>query len=378
MTEYRFATAQDWPKIIDFIDLVFSQSARPHDFAALIPKVYGDGHDYSHIHAIALEDGEIRGCVAVLPVDMTIAGQQLRMGYLGSVSVHRLSRGAGHMKKTMQMQIEKAKADGLDLIVLGGQRQRYGYFGFYPAGHGYEYSVTQSNVRHALKDVDASAFTFEALEAGVGSEYAYALYQQQPVCGSRTAENFAELALTFESKGWLILENGQKAGYLIASNDGKGIREIVLQNPAQVPAVLKAWLALQQVRGLYVDAAPYNVTLNRTLAAFAEYYSLGQDGLVHCLNYANVIRCWMTLKNSISPLSEGMLRLNIDGETIEIKVADGVVSAEKTDAPADLSLTAEEAHYLLFSANRFYAPVIPGIPAEWFPLPLFIPRPETF
>lgn len=378
MTEYRFATAQDWPKIIDFIDLVFSQSARPHDFAALIPKVYGDAHNYSHIHAIALEDGDIRGCVAVLPVDMTIAGQQLHMGYLGSVSVHRLSRGAGHMKKTMQMQIEKAKADGLDLIVLGGQRQRYGYFGFYPAGHGYEYSVTQSNVRHALKDVDASVFTFEALGSGEGSEYAYALYQQQPVCGSRTAENFAELALTFESRGWLVLENGQKAGYLIASNDGKGIREIVLQNPAQVPAVLKAWLALQQVRGLYVDAAPYNITLNRTLAAFAEYYSLGQDGLVRCLNYANVIRCWMTLKNSISPLSEGMLRLNIDGETIEIKVADGVVSAEKTDAPADLSLTAEEAHYLLFSANRFYAPEVSSIPADWFPLPLFIPRPETF
>jgi len=378
MTEYRFATAQDWPKIIDFIDLVFSQSARPHDFAALIPKVYGDAHNYSHIHAIALEDGDIRGCVAVLPVDMTIAGQQLHMGYLGSVSVHRLSRGAGHMKKTMQMQLEKAKADGLDLIVLGGQRQRYGYFGFYPAGHGYEYSVTQSNVRHALKDVDASAFTFEALESGEGSEYAYALYQQQPVCGSRTAENFAELALTFESKGWLVLENGQKAGYLIASNDGKGIREIVLEKPAQVPAVLKAWLALQQVRGLYVDAAPYNVTLNRTLAAFAEYYSLGQDGLVHCLNYANVIRCWMTLKNSISPLSEGMLRLGIDGETIEIKVAGGVVSAEKTDAQADVSLTAEEAHYLLFSANRFYAPEASGIPADWFPLPLFIPRPETF
>lgn len=378
MTEYRFATAQDWPKVIDFIDLVFSQSARPHDFAALIPKVYGDGHDYSHIHAIALEAGEIRGCVAVLPVDMTIAGQQLHMGYLGSVSVHRLSRGAGHMKKTMQMQLEKAKADGLDLIVLGGQRQRYGYFGFYPAGHGYEYSVTQSNVRHALKDVDASAFTFEALEAGEGSEYAYALYQQQPVCGSRTAENFAELALTFESKGWLVLENGQKAGYLIASNDGKGIREIVLEKPAQVPAVLKAWLALQQVRGLHIDVAPYNVTLNRTLAAFAEYYSLGQDGLVHCLNYANVIRCWMTLKNSISPLSEGMLRLSIDGETIEIKVAGGVVSADKTDAPADLSLTAEEAHYLLFSANRFYAPEASGIPADWFPLPLYIPRPETF
>lgn len=378
MTEYRFATAQDWPKVIDFIDLVFSQSARPHDFAALIPKVYGDGHDYSHIHAIALEDGEIRGCVAVLPVDMTMAGQKLRMGYLGSVSVHRLSRGAGHMKKTMQMQIDKAKADGLDMIMLGGQRQRYGYFGFSPVGGLYEYTVTHSNVRHALKDVDASCFAFEPLVPGEGSEYAYSLYQQQPVCGSRTAENFAELALNFESKGWLILNNGQKAGYLISSVDGKGIREIVLENPELIPAVLKAWMAARDVRSLYLSVAPYDKQLNRTLAAFAEYYSLGQDGYMLCLNYVNTIRAWMTLKNSVEPLSDGVVLLGIDGQTYEIKVADGTVNVDKTDAEAQIALTADEANQLLFGFNRFYAPEVSGIPADWFPLPLFIPRPETF
>ena len=378
MTEYRFATSQDWPKVIDFIDLVFSQSARPHDFAALIPKVYGDGHDYSHIHAIALEDGEIRGCVAVLPVEMAIAGQPLRMGYLGSVSVHRLSRGAGYMKKLMQMQLEKAQADGLDMIVLGGQRQRYGYFGFSSAGGAYEYSITHANVRHALKDVDASGFVFGPLEPGEGSEYAYALYQQQPVCGSRTADNFAELALTFDSKGWLILRNGQKAGYLISSVDGKGIREIVLEQPELLPAVIKAWMIEKQLRGIHVAAAPYDRQLNRTLAAFAEYYSLGQDGYLNCLNYASTILCWMTLKNSVSPLSEGVVRLNIAGQTVEIKVADGMVSAEDTDAAADLSLTADEANQLIFGFNRFYAPEVSGIPADWFPLPLFIPRMETF
>ena len=378
MTEYRFATAQDWPKVIDFIDLVFSQSARPHDFAALIPKVYGDGHDYSHIHAIALEDGEIRGCVAVLPVDMTMAGQKLRMGYLGSVSVHRLSRGAGHMKKTMQMQIDKAKADGLDMIMLGGQRQRYGYFGFSPVGGLYEYTVTHSNVRHALKDVDASGFAFELLVPGEGSEYAYALYQQQPVCGSRTAENFAELALNFESKGWLILNNGQKAGYLISSVDGKGIREIVLETPELIPAVLKAWMAARDVRSLYLSVAPYDKQLNRTLASFAEYYSLGQDGCMLCLNYVNTIRAWMTLKNSVEPLSDGVVLLGIDGQTYEIKVADGTVNVDKTDAEAQIALTADEANQLLFGFNRFYAPEVSSIPADWFPLPLFIPRPETF
>ncbi len=379
MTEYRFANTQDLPKVIDFIDLVFSQSARPHEFSDLIPKVYGDGHDYSHIHAIALEDGEIRGCVAVLPYDLTIAGQTLRVGYLGSVSVHRLSRGAGHMKKLMQMQIDKAKAEGVDMILLGGQRQRYGYFGFQPVGGLYSYSVTHANVRHALDDVDASAFTFEKLAQGAGSDYAFALYQQQPVCGARPAESFAEIACSFNSQGWLIKQNGANAGYLIASREQNGIHEIVLEDPSLVPAVLKAWMAAYSVRNLHVSAAPYNKALNRTLAAFAEGYSIGQADYMLCLNYANTIRSWMTLKNAVEPLAEGCVRLGIEEEVLELKVSGGTVSVQKTDAAADVSLTAAEADQLLFAYNRFYAPEVDcTIPADWFPLPLHIMRADMF
>lgn len=379
MTEFRFATTQDLPKVIDFIDLVFSQAARPHDFAALIPKVYGDGHDYSHIHAIALEDGEIRGCVAVLPFDMTIAGQKLRVGYLGSVSVHRLSRGAGHMKKLMQMQIDKAKADGLDMLVLGGQRQRYGYFGFSPVGGAYSYHVTATNVRHALKDVDASAFTFEPLAQGEGSDYAYSLYQQQPVSGSRTADSFAEIALTFNAQGWLIKRSGANAGYLIASDDRTGIRELVMEDATLVPAVIKAWMAAHAVRSVSFSAAPHDKTLNRTLAAFAEGYTIGQDGYTLCLNYQNTVRSWMALKNSVTPLTEGAICLGIGDEAIRIAVKDGAVSVEATDAEAEVRLAPAEADQLLFGFNRFYAPEVEcAIPADWFPLPLYIPTADTF
>ncbi len=378
MSEYRFGTAKDWPKIIDFIDLVFSQASRPHDFAALIPKAYGDAHENSQIHAIALEGGEIRGCVGVLPFGMDVAGNKLRIGYVGSVSVHRLSRGAGHMKQLMKMQIDKAKAEGIDMMVLGGQRQRYGYFGFQPIGGSYGYTVTATNVRHALKDVDASGFAFEKLQPGEDSDYVWQLYQQQPVCGSRTAENFAEIALTFNSCGWLIANNGQKAGYLIASDSCSDISELVLEDASLIPAVLKAWLTAQGIRSVHISAAPHNKTLNRALAAIAEYYSLGQDGYALILNYANAIRAWMTLKNRVKPLSSGDLTLAIEGETLQIKVENGAVSVEKTDAPADAALSADEASQLLFGFNRFYAPEVEGVPADWFPLPHFIPTVDTF
>lgn len=379
MTEYRFATTADWPKVIDFIDLVFSQVSTPHDFAKLIPKVYGDGHDFSHLHAIALEDGEIRGCVAVLPYEMTVAGQTLRVGYLGSVSVHRLSRGAGHMKKLMQMQLGRARADGLDMLALGGQRQRYGYFGFSPAGGVYQYGITTPNVRHALKDVDISAISFEPLAPGESSAYAYALYQQQPVCGARTPERFAEIARSFEAQGWLVKNGTTNAGYLIASDDCRAISELVMEDSSLVPAVLKAWKTLHAVPSLQVSAAPYNKALNRTLAAFAEGYTLRQDGYLHCLNYAKTIRCWMMLKNSVTPLSEGVLRLGIGDETICISVSGGEVCVENSEAASDIRLSPAEADQLLFGFNRFYAPEPTcAIPTDWFPLPLCIPSADTF
>ncbi|MBR6568875.1 MAG: GNAT family N-acetyltransferase [Clostridia bacterium] len=378
MTEYRFATPQEMPKVIDFIDLVFSQAAGPHDFAKLIPKVYGDGHDFSAIHAIALEDGEIRGCVAMLPFDMTIAGQKLRVGYVGSVSVHRLSRGAGHMKKLMHMQIEKAKADGIDMLALGGQRQRYGYFGFSPVGGAYSYTITRSNVRHALKEVDASGFTFEPLTAE-NSAYAYDLYQAQPVCGSRSVDNFAEIALTFNAQGWLVKCNGSNAGYLIARNDHKGIREIVMEDESQFAAVFKAWMTAHELRSLEVGAAPYHMALNRTLSSFAEGYNLTQDGYMLCHDYASTIRSWMTLQNSLKALSEGSVHLGIADRVLHIEVADGAVNVEYSNAPADIQLTAAEADQVLFGFNRYYAPeTSAAIPADWFPLPLSIPSVDTF
>ena len=45
MTEYRKALCGELPQIIEFIDMVFSLSGTPHDFASLLPKLYGDNRE---------------------------------------------------------------------------------------------------------------------------------------------------------------------------------------------------------------------------------------------------------------------------------------------------------------------------------------------
>ena len=64
-------------------------------------------------------------------------GETLRVGCVGTVSVHLYSRGEGHMKILMAMMMDDARAKGCDLLMLGGARKRYNYFGFEQAGWAY-------------------------------------------------------------------------------------------------------------------------------------------------------------------------------------------------------------------------------------------------
>lgn len=157
MTEYRLARPQEEADVLDFINMVFSMHSQPHDFAALLPKVYAHP-GFARYHYVAVEDGHIRGTVALLPLTLRVEENcALKAGYIGSVAVHPYSRGAGHMKALMRMALTDAEAQGYDLLALGGRRQRYAYFGFKKGGQRLTFSLNSDNVRHAMADVDEDA-----------------------------------------------------------------------------------------------------------------------------------------------------------------------------------------------------------------------------
>lgn len=373
--EFRFATPADKQDLLDFINLIFSQTSRPHRFERLLPKAYAENVERSDIHAVAVCDGRIRGCVGVYPFTLTVAGEPLKVGYMGSVSVHPSARGQGVMKRLMSMQLQRARETGLDMLLLGGQRQRYEYYGFEPCGAAYHYEVTQANLRHCWSDLDVGGLSFEPLAS---ADYAYELYGAQPVTGARTREGFIAACQSFGGQPWLIRRDGKEAGYLIASGEGRGLTELVLEEEAFIPGVVKAWMEKNDRRDLSIRVAPHDEPLNRALAAFAEGYSIAADGAMNCLNPSKVIGAYLRLKNRLSPLSDGVLRLGIRGaEAFEIAVEDGRVRIASPSGPLDAELDGLQATRLAFDYNRFGAPRV-ACPSDWFPLPQSLPIADTF
>ena len=378
MIEYRFANAQDMDAIIDFINMIFSMMRVPHDFPTLLPKVYDRKYNTHDMHAIAVEDGRICGVVAVYPYDLKLGKETLKAGYVGSVSVHKRVRGMGVMKHLMNMHIDRTREQGYDMLLLGGQRQRYGYYGFANCGANHNYSISAANARHAWKDVLAEGICFAPMTEADAKE-AFALYEQQLMHGARDENNFLDTLYSYKSKPWTITKEGQFFGYAVSSADCKRITELVLKDDEAIPAVLKAWLASQYKGTIEIQAATFNLSMNQVLAPVCEWFEISPNGMLLSLNPARVAEVYMKLKNQLKPLCDGECRIGYGEQgTLLMQVKDGEIRCTWTEDQPDKAYTELDAQHLLYGFNPYTVEKPVNLPHNWLPLPLHIPEPDTF
>lgn len=380
MINYRLAEPRDMDGIIDFANMVFSMLRVPHDFVQLLPKVYAEPHLQADIHLLAEEEGRLCGCLGMLVYPLRVAGETLRVGYLGTMAVHPRARGRGTMGALVDMQIERGRAMGLDMLLLGGQRQRYGRHGFEACGTTIGYTVTAANVRHAMAETDAQGICFAPMQPA-DVPFAYALYDSQPVAGARTEDNFLAVVQSYRERPLAVTRQGEALGYLVTSQDGQRVTEIVMKDSALILPALKAYMQDSGIGTLHVDAAPQDGALNGLLAPLCEHFAISPNCMLRMLKPERVIRAYMKLKAAAQPLADGRLTLSCgEAGAVDIAVSGGEITVRGTDAQPELALSDREAALLLFGCNRFAVPQAARerAPEGWFPLPFCIPEPDSF
>ena len=380
MVNYRMARPEDMDGVIDFINMIFSMLRVPHNFETMLPKVYGRDFRLADIHVIAEdEEGRLSGCLGMYEFPLRVGDTTLRVGYLGSMAVHPRVRGQGTMGTLMQKQIERGFERGLDLMVLGGQRQRYQYSGFETGGTTYLYSISRSNVRHALVGAQDEGLTFAPMtQEDVPA--ALALYDRQTVAGARREDNFIATLVSYQRQALAVKQDGALVGYISAAADGGHLGEIVMAEESMILPAIKAWMNEKGVRSMHVAAAPHDVVLNNLLAPICEHCAITPNCMIRVLKPETVLTAYMKLKNGYDPLEKGELVLGWEGlGAYLVSVTEAGVSVEKTDAAPQIQLTGIEMHQLLFSHNRFGVPKVgAAVPRSWFPLPLHIAEPDSF
>ncbi|NLC33280.1 MAG: GNAT family N-acetyltransferase [Clostridiales bacterium] len=375
MTEYRQALAGEESEILDFANMVFSMMDKPTDFRKLYPAVYGS-NNFADFHLIAKDQERLIATVAVKPLQLKLFGQlALSCGYLGTVCTHPFEQGKGHMRKLLDMAVVQSRKQGLELLALSGQRQRYNHYDFENAGPIIAYCVNSSNLKSLFKE---HQYTFQPLEYQESSvlDNLYAAYENLSMIGQRSKQLFKAYLAAWQGSCFVLLRNERAIGYIYSI--GENILEMAIEDPSQTLQILYDWMDFKICKNFDIRVPAHCKDSIRMLGEAAESYLVSDSMMIHIFNWQSVIEKLLIFKSQFTYLLDGDAVIEITGEArLRIIVQSNRVTVKPTQKKVDAAFGHREGITRFFSAQ--------GIMQEkndvfysWFPLMLSIPAADSF
>lgn len=370
---------EDSEKLLNMLDDVFFRDDEPErkrSFLKLLPKLYKEKYDPASRNFIVSENGEIKAAVGLYPMTAAVAGKTLKIGGVGNVGVSRDSRGKGYMIDCMNMALEKMKEDNYDYSILGGQRQRYGYFGYEPGGVALSFSINRNNVYHILgRDAETSFTAREITENDVDVlGKIKAAHESLPFYVHRPLESRLDVLKSWRSKAYAAFEGEELKGYFCIEDFG-GVLELKAVKTEDTLSLAALAMNVMNSDSISLSVPVFDGETCEYASKICDGSSVCHVQKLNILNYGKFIEAFLAVKAARVSLCPGVLRLLIHGfkrdENLKITVEGSSVSvSENTEAP-DLELDRLEAVRFiagLYSKRRFSPPVFAR---DWFPVDFY-------
>ncbi|MBK36476.1 MAG: hypothetical protein CME26_13240 [Gemmatimonadetes bacterium] len=366
--------ADDFEEAIEVMEHSFGFDP-PRAFPTLHPAIYRPTDEWMRCNYAIRREGRIVAVVGVYPRVTAVGDVRLKVAGIGGVCVHPDHRRSGLMKLLMDQAVADILEDA-DISFLGGQRQRYAYWGYEKCGVNPVFTIGQSNVRHTFAEPPPS-LRFERLgESDTDRVVACKdLYEQAAVHGVRPLEDFVKHLLTWYQQPWVALDEADAVvGYLLVEGGGTKINEIAGTSDEMRIGIIRAWLDQKGCDRVAVTCQPDEVPLIRELGTFCESSTTDAARNWRVVDWPKVVTALLQVKRRFSALPEGRVVIDVTEMRLAIEVTGDAVSCVTTDDEPDLVSTALDAHRILFGPEP-PSRVVEILDAAralegWCPLPL--------
>lgn len=365
------ATGLDFDDLMDFLQYVFGMDGREESFTMLLPKLYKDRELTLNSNFVVTEDGKFRSAVGAYPIELNVLGEKLNVTGIGNVATHPSHSKKGYMREAMTMAINAMVESGTDISVLGGQRQRYAYYGYESVGNYTIFSVDHTNIRHYFRDKKLCKLTVKELKEDDRAtlDSIYELCQSRPYHATRGRENLFDLLCSWNNKPFALFDGDSFAGYILRENDT--ICEFLVRDKKYISPAMMALCG-----DIEVSVPDFETEILEELFKYAEEWRTAQAQNALVLNFEGVISALLKFKASYTALADFTAVFKIEGyraaENLRISVKDNKASVEKTEDAADYSLSHLEAMQLFFSTGDVLRKNLAPQIAAALPLPLYI------
>ena len=350
MTEYRWATSEDYQRLIEMANRAFHPEQHTEDFAKdtspesffprILPKLY-QNIKIAPMHYLAIQDGKIVGIVGNFDLPTMVSGEKLKVVGIGTVSTHPEHRREGHMIRLMNDSIAHAKEIDADYLVLGGERQRYEHWGFGQAGVNPEFELNDWNFGRIFGKDASFGYEFRKLEKTDTEEIA-ASRELRTAEGTYVLHEEAQeynILCSMGATPYLVRKDGAFAGTMMYFPSDHRLGDLRFTEESEALHILNDFMKALALPALHVSRIPPDRTeLLALLSKYAEEGALKPCEMIRVLNYERTIRAFLRMKCRIFSLPDEQLRVRFEnGEQLMIGVLDGQEEVRRIeDGPFDL------------------------------------------
>lgn len=210
----RTARVDEFDELMALMARSFGHSA--DFFPRVFPHLYRPEQrccDWAHVVDV---DGQLLAHVGVYPVDLVLAGASVPLAGIGGVATAPEARARGYMTLLLNYIVKHMRDKGYVVSGLGGDRQRYGAFGWETSGTVCSAYFTP----RSLERDNVQAVALEECRACDGVD-AVSRFHSTPLCHTRRPY----LELQLQKPGYRLWT--AEDGYVIASGEGHSALKVV-------------------------------------------------------------------------------------------------------------------------------------------------------
>lgn len=332
MDELIRLSAADFDEAIDFMNMVFSMDGGGIDFPRLLPKLYQPDDHLMRCNYAIRRQGRIRAVVGSFPMVLQVGSHKLMVAGIGGVSTHPRERTGGLMRRLMEQALTDMRQEGVCLSILGGQRQRYGYYGYEVAGTEIRFSISPHNLKHALAGQKLPAITLKRLAASPLSrpldgseddswrqkawETIRQWHQAQPVRVHR-GQSMQQIMLSWGCDVFLAENEQHEPVGCFAVTDKGQVNELLTASPDYILPVAAAWIR-EYDKAIEWVCLPWQTDLITQLAQIAERWRQVPTCNLQVLDWPPVIEAFLQYVADTRQLKDGRLCIELSDLGIQL------------------------------------------------------------
>lgn len=371
-----FGCKNDEKELIAALDDIFFSEEPHNNFMDLLPKLYKDKYNCGERNMILKEDGVIKAAIGCFPLEAVAAGKKMKIMGIGNVGVAKDCRRKGYMIELMNDVMAWMIEEGCDYSLLGGQRQRYEYFGYTPAGNALRFEINIGNIRRVRNGNTETTFTAREITEKDTELFAKIneLNEAQPYYIVRNTEDMLDILRSWKCTPYAIYDGDEFKGYF--SYCGKGHpSELKAVNTEDLIDIFLCAMKTMECESVAFTAPVYDTALCSYMQKICCGMSVCHVEQINILNYAKFIEGFLAVKAQRMNLCSGTLNVLVHGykkdEKLAITVDGKNVTVTETEAQPDFELDHLEATAFFagqYSEKRLSAP---SFTQNWFPVDFY-------